>query len=127
MSSFVNTGYAKKNNNIVQEASVVVYEAEADTLVMTKTIDKPGYIYVSGDTIVFTINITLPASSPAKLYGITFEDQIPPQVILPAVSPWGVTTTEGTIVPVVANSVKVTGINLDIGETCTITVTGTIA
>ncbi|MGE5629226.1 MAG: hypothetical protein ACM3X7_14155 [Solirubrobacterales bacterium] len=127
MSSFVNTGFAKKNDFIMQQASVVVYSAEPDTLEMTKTVDKPGHIYVTGDTIVFTINITLPATSPAKLSGITFEDQVPPQVILPSAPPYGVSTTKGIIVPVISNLVKITAIDLDVGETCTITIAGTIA
>ena len=127
MSSFVNTGYAKKNNNIIEDASVTVNVANADTLIMTKTVDKPNEFYFQGDTIVFTITISLPASAGSKLNGITCEDQIPSQVILPTTAPYGVTTTEGNIVPVAGNQVKITGINLDPGETVTITITGTIA
>lgn len=126
MSSFINTGYARKNNNIIEDASVVVNLADAGTLIMTKTVDKPDQFYVSGDTIVFTITIKLPADSPSKLFGITFEDQIAPEVQLPAVAPFGVTTTKGNIVPVVGNLVKITGINLNPGETVTITITGKI-
>lgn len=126
MSSFINTGFAKKNNNIIEDASVTVNVADQNTLEMTKTVDKPGQFYFKGDTIVFTIKITLPASAPNKLFGITFEDQIPPEVQLPNVSPFGVTTTQGTIVPVVGNFVKITGIDLNPGDTCTITITGTI-
>lgn len=126
MSSFINTGFAKKNNNIIEDASVTVNVADAATLEMTKTVDKPGQFYFKGDTIVFTITITLPAAAPDKLFGITFEDQIPPEVQLPNVSPFGVTTTKGNIVPVVGNFVKITGIDLNPGETATITITGTI-
>jgi hypothetical protein len=127
MSSFVNTGYAKKNNNIIEDTSVTVNVADADTLIMSKTVDKPDQFYFQGDSIVFTITISLPASAESKMYGITFEDQIPPQVTLPTTSPYGVTTTEGNIVPVTDNLVKITGIDLDPGETVTITITGTIA
>jgi len=126
MSSFINTGFAKKNNNKIEDASVTVNVADQNTLEMTKTVDKPGQFYFKGDTIVFTIKITLPATAPDKLFGITFEDQIPPEVQLPNISPFGVTTTQGNIVPVVGNFVKITGIDLNPGNTCTITITGTI-
>lgn len=122
MSSFIVTGYAKKNDSILGESSTEVDIADAGTLTMTKTVDKPGEFYIKGDTIVFTIEISVPASSPAKLYGIRFEDQIPPQVSIT-----GITTTKGLIEPVVSNKVKVTAINLEIGETCTVVITGKIA
>ena len=126
MSSFINTGYAKKNNSIIEDASVTVNVADQDTLEMTKAVDKPGQFYFLGDNIVFTINITLPAAAPDKLFGITMEDQIPIEVQLPNVAPYGVTTTHGSIVRVVNNFVKITGIDLNPGETCTITIKGII-
>lgn len=135
MSSFDNTGYAKKNNNIIDQANVTVHVIDAATLEISKVVDKPGEYYSQGDSITFTITISLPSNAPAKLYGITFEDEVPIEVLLPITTPFGVSITgtggaSGTIVSPTAagdNSVKITGIDLDPGDSVTITIAGTIA
>lgn len=126
MSSFINTGIAKKGNITVKD-SVIVYVADNDSLIIKKTVDKPGEYYAKGDTIKFIITITLPSGAPAKIYGITFEDQVPLEVLLPTTAPYGVTYDYGNLVPVSGNLVKITGIDLDPGDICTITIEGTIA
>lgn len=128
MISVPNMGKAKKNDNtFITDTTEFNYGESKDWTIDKYVEGDPDNtkIYFPGDSITFTIKITNNATK--KIYGVTFEDQVPAQISLPTSSPYGVTTTEGTIVaPSPVNFIKVTGIDLDGGETCTITITGII-
>lgn len=118
---------------IKESSKAYFYIVDSSTLTVTKRADKEDPVtgeyeyYVKGDTIIFYITIT--NSDEAKLKDFIFEDQIDSVVELSTTGPdYGITesTGTGTIVAPSGNLVKITGIDLDKGATCDITITGTI-
>ena len=91
---------------------------------MNKTVDRPGEIYFTGQQIVFTI--TIDNNGTEDLTGLRFTDSIDTAVNPVSGTDFTVTTTSGTVTSASRN-VIVDGIDVPIGETVTITITGVIA
>ena len=127
MATILNTGQVFENATAttpIQTAEVNFETFNVDDLVMTKTVDRPGEIYFTGQQIVFTI--TIDNNGTEDLTGLRFTDSIDAAVNPVTGTDFTVTTTSGTVTSASRN-VIVDGINVPIGETVTITITGVIA
>ena len=127
MATILNTGQVFENATAttpIQTAEVNFETFNVDDLVMTKTVDRPGEIYFTGQQIVFTI--TIDNNGTEDLTGLRFTDSIDAAVIPVTGTDFTVTTTSGTVTSASRN-VIVDGIDVPIGETVTITITGVIA
>lgn len=127
MATILNTGQVFENvtaTTPIQTAEVYFETFNVDDLVMTKTVDRPGEIYFTGQQIVFTI--TIDNNGTEDLTGLRFTDSIDAAVNPVTGTDFTVTTTSGTVTSASRN-VIVDGIDVPIGETVTITITGVIA
>ena len=127
MATILNTGQVFENATAttpIQTAEVNFETFNVDDLVMTKTVDRPGEIYFTGQQIVFTI--TIDNNGDEALTGLRFTDTIDPSVNPVSGTDFTITTTSGTVTSASRN-VIVDGIDVPIGETVTITITGVIA
>lgn len=127
MATILNTGQVFENATAttpIQTAEVNFETFNVDDLVMTKTVDRPGEIYFTGQQIVFTITIN--NNGTEDLTGLRFTDSIDTAVNPVSGTDFTVTTTSGTVTSASRN-VIVDGIDVPIGETVTITITGVIA
>lgn len=127
MATILNTGQVFENATAttpIQTAEVNFETFNVDDLVMTKTVDRPGEIYFTGQQIVFTI--TIDNNGTEDLTGLRFTDSIDTAVNPVSGTDFTVTTTSGTVTSASRN-VIVDGIDVPIGETVTITITGVIA
>ena len=127
MATILNTGQVLENATAttpIQTAEVNFETFNVDDLVMTKTVDRPGEIYFTGQQIVFTI--TIDNNGTEDLTGLRFTDSIDTAVNPVSGTDFTVTTTSGTVTSASRN-VIVDGIDVPIGETVTITITGVIA
>ena len=127
MATILNTGQVFENATAttpIQTAEVNFETFNVDDLVMTKTVDRPGEIYFTGQQIVFTI--TIDNNGTEDLTGQRFTDSIDTAVNPVSGTDFTVTTTSGTVTSASRN-VIVDGIDVPIGETVTITITGVIA
>ena len=127
MATILNTGQVFENATAttpIQTAEVNFETFNVDDLVMTKTVDRPGEIYFTGQQIVFTI--TIDNNGTEDLTGLRFTDSIDAAVNPVTGTDFTVTTTSGTVTSASRN-VIVDGIDVPIGETVTITITGVIA
>lgn len=127
MATILNTGQVFENATAttpIQTAEVNFETFNVDDLVMTKTVDRPGEIYFTGQQIVFTI--TIDNNGTEDLTGLRFTDSIDTAVNPVTGTDFTVTTTSGTVTSASRN-VIVDGIDVPIGETVTITITGVIA
>lgn len=127
MATILNTGQVFENATAttpIQTAEVNFETFNVDDLVMTKTVDRPGEIYFTGQQIVFTI--TIDNNGTENLTGLRFTDSIDTAVNPVSGTDFTVTTTSGTVTSASRN-VIVDGIDVPIGETVTITITGVIA
>ncbi len=127
MATILNTGQVFENATAttpLQTAEVNFETFNVDDLVMTKTVDRPGEIYFTGQQIVFTI--TIDNNGTEDLTGLRFTDSIDAAVNPVTGTDFTVTTTSGTVTSASRN-VIVDGIDVPIGETVTITITGVIA
>ena len=126
MATILNTGQVFENATAttpIQTAEVNFETFNVDDLVMTKTVDRPGEIYFTGQQIVFTI--TIDNNGTEDLTGLRFTDSIDTAVNPVSGTDFTVTTTSGTVTSASRN-VIVDGIDVPIGETVTITITGVI-
>ena len=127
MATILNTGQVFENATAttpIQTAEVNFETFNVDDLVMTKTVDRPGEIYFTVQQIVFTI--TIDNNGTEDLTGLRFTDSIDTAVNPVSGTDFTVTTTSGTVTSASRN-VIVDGIDVPIGETVTITITGVIA
>ena len=127
MATILNTGQVFENATAttpLQTADVNFTIFNVDNLVMTKTVDRPGEIYFTGQQIVFTI--TIDNNGTEDLTGLRFTDSIDTAVNPVSGTDFTVTTTSGTVTSASRN-VIVDGIDVPIGVTVTITITGVIA
>ena len=127
MATILNTGQVFENATAttpIQTAEVNFETFNVDDLVMTKTVDRPGEIYFTGQQRVFTI--TIDNNGTEDLTGLRFTDSIDAAVNPVTGTDFTVTTTSGTVTSASRN-VIVDGIDVPIGETVTITITGVIA
>ena len=127
MATILNTGQVFENATAttpIQTAEVNFETFNVDDLVMTKTVDRPGEIYFTGQQIVFTI--TIDNNGTEDLTGLRFTDSIDTAVNPVSGTDFTVTTTSGTVTSASRN-VIVDGIDVPIGESVTITITGVIA
>ena len=127
MATILNTGQVFENATAttpIQTADVNFTIFNVDNLVMTKTVDRPGEIYFTGQQIVFTI--TIDNNGTEDLTGLRFTDSIDTAVNPVTGTDFTVTTTSGTVTSASRNII-VDGIDVPIGETVTITITGVIA
>ena len=127
MATILNTGQVFENATAptpIPTAEVNFETFNVDDLVMTKTVDRPGEIYFTGQQIVFTI--TIDNNGTEDLTGLRFTDSIDTAVNPVSGTDFTVTTTSGTVTSASRN-VIVDGIDVPIGETVTITITGVIA
>ena len=127
MATILNTGQVFENATAttpIQTAEVNFETFNVDDLVMTKTVDRPGEIYFTGQQIVFTK--TIDNNGTEDLTGLRFTDSIDTAVNPVSGTDFTVTTTSGTVTSASRN-VIVDGFDVPIGETVTITITGVIA
>ena len=127
MATILNTGQVFENATAttpIQTADVHFTIFNVDNLVMTKTVDRPGENYFTGQQKVFTI--TIDNNGTEDLTGLRFTDSIDTAVNPVSGTDFTVTTTSGTVTSASRN-VIVDGIDVPIGETVTITITGVIA
>ena len=127
MATILNTGQVFENATAttpLQTADVNFTIFNVENLSMTKTVDRPGEIYFTGQQIVFTI--TIDNNGTEDLTGLRFTDSIDAAVNPVTGTDFTVTTTSGTVTSASRN-VIVDGIDVPIGETVTITITGVIA
>ena len=108
---------------LVDNAVATFNVADASTITMTKTVDRPGETYFSGDNITFTITITNNGTS--LVTGLVFRDIINAVVEPITGTDFTVTTTSG-VVTSSASPVVVSNIDIAAGVTVTITITGKI-
>ena len=127
MATILNTGQVFENATAttpIQTAEVNFETFNVDDLVMTKTVDRPGEIYFTGQQIVFTI--TIDNNGTEDLTGLRFTDSIDTAVNHVSGTNFTVTTTSGTVTSASRNVID-EGIDVPIRETVTITITGVIA
>ena len=127
MATILNTGQVFENATAttpIQTADVNFTIFNVDNLVMTKTVDRPGEIYFTGQQIVFTI--TIDNNGTEDLTGLRFTDSIDTAVNPVTGTDFTVTTTSGTVTSASRNII-VDGIDIPVGESVTITITGVIA
>lgn len=108
---------------LVDSASATFDIADANTITMTKTVDRPNETYFSGDNITFTITITNNGTS--LVTGLVFRDVINENVEPISGTDFVVTATSGTVTSS-ATPVVVSDINITAGSTIVITITGRI-
>lgn len=127
MATIVNTGQLFENatsTTPIDSAEATFTTFDINDLVMTKTVDKPGQIYYTGQPITFTITIT--NNGTETLTGLRFTDTIDPSVIPSSGTDFTVTTSSGTVTSATSN-VIVDGIEVLPSGTVTITISGVIA
>lgn len=127
MATILNTGQVFENATAttpLQTAEVNFQTFNVDDLVMTKTVDRPGEIYFTGQPITFTI--TIENNGTEELQGLRFTDDIDVAVNPGTGTEFTITTTSGTVTSATRN-VIVDGIDVPVGGTVTITITGVIA
>lgn len=127
MATILNTGQVFENATAttpLQTAEVNFQTFNVDDLVMTKTVDRPGEIYFTGQPITFTI--TIENNGTEELQGLRFTDDIDAAVNPGTGTEFTITTTSGTVTSATRN-VIVDGIDVPVGGTVTITITGVIA
>ena len=127
MATILNTGQVFENATAttpLQTAEVNFQTFNVDDLVMTKTVDRPGEIYFTGQPITFTI--TIENNGTEELQGLRFTDDIDAAVNPGTGTEFTITTTSGTVTSATRN-VIVDGIDIPVGGTVTITITGVIA
>jgi uncharacterized repeat protein (TIGR01451 family) len=127
MATILNTGQVFENATAttpIQTADVNFTIFNVDNLVMTKTVDRPGEIYFTGQQIVFTITIYNDCEE--ALTGLRFTDTIDTSVNPVTGTDFTVTTTSGTVTSASRNII-VDGIDIPVGESVIITITGVIA
>ena len=110
--------------SLVSSAAATFNVLADNTITMTKTVDRPGEYYASGDNITFTITITNTGTLPVN--DLFFTDTID-SIVLPVTgNEYTVTATGGTITSLI-NPVTVSDIDIGAGGTVVITITGIIA
>ena len=110
--------------SLVSSAAATFNVLADNTITMTKTVDRPGEYYASGDNITFTITITNTGTLPVN--DLFFTDTID-SIVLPVTgNEYTVTATGGTITSL-TNPVTVSDIDIGAGGTVVITITGIIA
>ena len=127
MATIVNTGQLFENATAttpIDSAEATFTTFDINDLVMTKTVDKPGQIYYTGQPITFTITIT--NNGTETLTGLRFTDTIDPSVIPSSGTDYTVTTSSGTVTSATSD-VIVDGIEVLPSGTVTITISGVIA
>ena len=127
MATILNTGQVFENATAttpLQTADVNFTIFNVENLVMTKTVDRPGEIYFTGQQIVFTI--TIDNNGEEALTGLRFTDTIDTSVNPVTGTDFTVTTTSGTVTSA-SRDIIVDGIDIPVGESVTITITGVIA
>ena len=127
MANIVNTAQLFENATAttpIDTAEVTFQTFDLNNLVMNKTVDKPDGIYFTGQEITFTI--TIENNGDAILSGLRFTDTIDNSVNPVSGLEFTVTTSSGTVTSASRN-VVVDGIDIPIGGTVTITITGVIA
>jgi uncharacterized repeat protein (TIGR01451 family) len=126
MATIVNTAQVFENataNTPLETAEATFTTFDINDLVMTKTVDRPGEIYYTGQPITFTITIT--NNGTETLTGLRFTDAIDPSVVPSSGTDYTVTTSSGTVTSATSN-VIVDGIEVLPSGTATITISGVI-
>ena len=108
----------------ITTASATYTVFPSDAIEMTKTVDRPGEIYYTGQPITFTITIT--NNGTETLTGLRFTDTIDPSVVPSSGTDYTVTTSSGTVTSATSN-VIVDGIEVLPSGSVTITISGVIA
>ena len=127
MATIVNTAQVFENATAttpLETAEATFTTFDINDLVMTKTVDRPGEIYFTGQQITFTI--TIENNGTEDLSGLRFTDTIDPSINPVSGTDFTVTTTSGTVTSATSN-VIVDGISVPAAGTVTITITGVIA
>lgn len=127
MATILNTGQLYENatsSTPIQSAEVSFQTFNVDNLTMTKTVDKPGQIYFTGQQIVFTI--TIDNNGDEALTGLRFTDTIDTSINPVTGTEFTITTTSGTVTSS-TRDIIIDNISVPIGEVVTITITGVIA
>ena len=127
MATILNTGQVFENATAttpLQTADVNFTIFNVENLSMTKTVDRPGEIYFTGQQIVFTI--TIDNNGDEALTGLRFTDTIDPSVNPVSGTDFTITTASGTVTSA-SRDIIVDGISVPVGGSVTITFTGVIA